>query len=95
MCHRRNLLCSSCSSFFQIYQKGGFLRSDKLIATADCKLIDLEEKVHIHESVDLMEGRKQTGGKLNFRVIYYFFLITLISSCVFGKQKVEWNCASF
>ncbi|VDK72576.1 unnamed protein product [Onchocerca ochengi] len=53
---------------FEIYQKGGFLRSDKLIATADCKLIDLEEKVHIHESIDLMEGRKQTGGKLNYRV---------------------------
>ncbi|VDO40173.1 unnamed protein product, partial [Onchocerca flexuosa] len=53
---------------FQIYQKGGFLRSDKLIATADCKLIDLEEKVHVHESIDLMEGRKQTGGKLNYRI---------------------------
>ncbi|KAL3998521.1 hypothetical protein ACH3XW_15385 [Acanthocheilonema viteae] len=53
---------------FEIYQKGGFLRSDKLIATADCKLIDLEEKVHIHESIDLMEGRKKTGGKLNYRV---------------------------
>ncbi|CAG9534501.1 unnamed protein product [Cercopithifilaria johnstoni] len=53
---------------FEIYQKGGFLRSDKLIATADCKLIDLEEKVHINESVDLMEGRKQTGGKLNYQL---------------------------
>uniref|UniRef100_A0AAF5RWP9 C2 domain-containing protein n=1 Tax=Wuchereria bancrofti TaxID=6293 RepID=A0AAF5RWP9_WUCBA len=53
---------------FEIYQKGGFLRSDKLIATADCKLIDLEEKVHIHESINLMDGRKQTGGKLIYQV---------------------------
>ncbi|KAK6106266.1 hypothetical protein QQG55_23535 [Brugia pahangi] len=53
---------------FEIYQKGGFLRSDKLIATADCKLIDLEEKVYIHESIDLMDGRKQTGGKLIYQV---------------------------
>ncbi|VIO96344.1 Uncharacterized protein BM_BM6408 [Brugia malayi] len=53
---------------FEIYQKGGFLRSDKLIATADCKLIDLEEKVCIHKSIDLMDGRKQTGGKLIYQV---------------------------
>uniref|UniRef100_A0A0R3RRE9 C2 domain-containing protein n=1 Tax=Elaeophora elaphi TaxID=1147741 RepID=A0A0R3RRE9_9BILA len=53
---------------FEIYQKGGFLRSDKLIATADCKLTDLEEKVCIYASIDLMEGRKQTGGKLNYQV---------------------------
>ncbi|VDN90458.1 unnamed protein product [Brugia pahangi] len=60
--------CLKFELFFQIYQKGGFLRSDKLIATADCKLIDLEEKVYIHESIDLMDGRKQTGGKLIYQV---------------------------
>uniref|UniRef100_A0A915Q632 C2 domain-containing protein n=1 Tax=Setaria digitata TaxID=48799 RepID=A0A915Q632_9BILA len=53
---------------FEIYQKGGFLRSDKLIATADCKLSGLEEKVYIRESLNLMEGRKQAGGKLNYQV---------------------------
>lgn len=58
-------------SIFQVYQKGGFLRSDKLIGTADCKLSDLEEKAQIHESVDLMEGRKQVGGKLEYRVIFF------------------------
>ncbi|VDN45681.1 unnamed protein product [Gongylonema pulchrum] len=43
-------------------------RSDMLVGTADCKLSDLEEKAHIHECVDLMEGRKQAGGKLEYRV---------------------------
>ncbi|KAM3720361.1 Coiled-coil and C2 domain-containing protein 1-like [Dirofilaria immitis] len=53
---------------FEIYQKGNFLRSDRLIATADCKLVDLEEKALIHENVNLMEGRKQAGGKLNYQI---------------------------
>ncbi|VDM97619.1 unnamed protein product [Thelazia callipaeda] len=53
---------------FEIYHKGGFLRSDKLIATADCKLNALEEKACIQKSIDLMEGRKQTGGKLLYMI---------------------------
>uniref|UniRef100_A0A915BT43 C2 domain-containing protein n=1 Tax=Parascaris univalens TaxID=6257 RepID=A0A915BT43_PARUN len=53
---------------FEVYQKGGFLRSDKLLGTADCKLALLEEKAHIHECVDLMEGRRPAGGKIEFKV---------------------------
>uniref|UniRef100_A0A9J2PQA3 C2 domain-containing protein n=1 Tax=Ascaris lumbricoides TaxID=6252 RepID=A0A9J2PQA3_ASCLU len=53
---------------FEVYQKGGFLRSDKLLGTADCKLALLEEKAHIHESVDLMEGRRPAGGKIEFKI---------------------------
>lgn len=66
-----------------------------MIATADCKLVDLEEKVQIHESIDLMEGRKQTGGKLNYRVISYLFSINLSFFMFSDKQKTEWNCTFF
>ncbi|MFH4980547.1 hypothetical protein AB6A40_007256 [Gnathostoma spinigerum] len=53
---------------FEVYQKGGFLRSDKLLGTADCKLIALEEKTRVHQIVDLLEGRRNTGGKLEFKI---------------------------
>lgn len=53
---------------FEVYQKGGFLRSDRLLGSADCKLIALEAKARLHESVDLLEGRKPTGGKLEYEV---------------------------
>ncbi|VDM47899.1 unnamed protein product [Toxocara canis] len=53
---------------FEVYQKGGFLRSDRLLGTADCKLPILEQKAHLHESVDLMEGRRAAGGKIEFMI---------------------------
>ncbi|GMT37638.1 hypothetical protein PFISCL1PPCAC_28935, partial [Pristionchus fissidentatus] len=46
----------------EVYQKGGFLRSDKLIGTGECKLDGLEIKAEVEEGTPLKEGRKATGG---------------------------------
>ena len=53
---------------FQIYQKGGFLRSDKLLGTCEWKLDELEGKAEMEESLPLKEGRKAVGGLLSARV---------------------------
>jgi len=53
---------------FEVFQKGGFLRSDKLLGTCDCKLSTLESSSQLHESLDLMDGRKQIGGKLEVKI---------------------------
>ncbi|KAL7741740.1 hypothetical protein ACLKA6_000354 [Drosophila palustris] len=53
---------------FEIYSRGGFLRSDTLIGAVNVKLAQLETKCEIHDTYDLMEGRKQVGGKLEIKV---------------------------
>ncbi|KAF8368089.1 hypothetical protein PRIPAC_85918, partial [Pristionchus pacificus] len=52
----------------EVYQKGGFLRSDKLIGTGECKLDGLETKAEVEEGAPLKEGRKATGGVVSARV---------------------------
>ncbi|XP_041449741.1 coiled-coil and C2 domain-containing protein 1-like isoform X2 [Drosophila obscura] len=52
----------------EIYSRGGFLRSDTLIGTVNVKLQPLETKCDIHDTYDLMDGRKQVGGKLEIKV---------------------------
>lgn len=52
----------------EVYSRGGFLRSDVLIGTATVKLQPLETACEIHDSFDLMDGRKTNGGKLEIRV---------------------------
>ncbi|KAL5275169.1 CC2D1A family protein [Megaselia abdita] len=51
-----------------VYSRGGFLRSDVLIGTVNVKLQQLEAKCDIHDSFDIMDGRKVTGGKLEVKV---------------------------
>ncbi|KMY89697.1 coiled-coil and C2 domain-containing protein 1-like isoform X1 [Drosophila simulans] len=46
----------------------GFLRSDTLIGTVNVKLQPLETKCEIHDTYDLMDGRKQVGGKLEVKI---------------------------
>ncbi|KAH8249506.1 hypothetical protein KR032_010088 [Drosophila birchii] len=46
----------------------GFLRSDTLIGTVNVKLQPLETKCDIHDTYDLMDGRKQVGGKLEVKI---------------------------
>lgn len=48
----------------EIYIKGGFLRSDKLLANCAIKLQPLENSTTLHNAYELLEGRRQTGGKL-------------------------------
>ncbi|KAK0425709.1 hypothetical protein QR680_009332 [Steinernema hermaphroditum] len=53
---------------FEVYQKGGFLRSDKLLGTTEFKINDLENKATIDGIVALMDGRKPAGGRLAVNV---------------------------
>lgn len=53
---------------FEVWAKGGFLRSDVLIGTASVKLADLLNHCQIHQAVDLMDGRKPVGGKLEVKI---------------------------
>ncbi|XP_055854833.1 coiled-coil and C2 domain-containing protein 1-like isoform X2 [Episyrphus balteatus] len=53
---------------FEVYSRGGFLRSDTLIGTVNAKLQPLETKCETHDTYDLMEGRKTVGGKLEIKI---------------------------
>lgn len=52
----------------EVYYRRGFLKSDKLLATIGVKLQPLETKCTIHDSFDLMDGRKSVGGKLEVKL---------------------------
>ncbi|XP_052492862.1 coiled-coil and C2 domain-containing protein 1B isoform X2 [Budorcas taxicolor] len=49
---------------FEIFHKG----SDKLVGTAQLKLERLENECEIREIVEVLDGRKPTGGKLEVKV---------------------------
>ncbi|KAM5247658.1 coiled-coil and C2 domain-containing protein 1B isoform 2-T2 [Ctenodactylus gundi] len=53
---------------FEIFHKGSFFRSDKLVGTTHLKLERLENECEIREIVEVMDGRKPTGGKLEVKV---------------------------
>ncbi|KAL9925930.1 lethal (2) giant discs 1 isoform 2-T2 [Glossina fuscipes fuscipes] len=53
---------------FEVFSRGGFLRSDNLIGTATVKLQPLETKCDVHDTFNLMEGRKVVGGKLEIKL---------------------------
>lgn len=53
---------------FEIWSKGGFFRGDTLIGTVVVKLQLLETKCMLHDSFDVMDGRKTTGGKLEVKL---------------------------
>ncbi|CAL8279090.1 unnamed protein product [Lota lota] len=52
----------------EILHKGGFLRSDKLVGSALVKLEQLESQSEIREIVEVMDGRKHTGGRIEVKV---------------------------
>uniref|UniRef100_A0AAR2IS88 Coiled-coil and C2 domain-containing protein 1B n=1 Tax=Pygocentrus nattereri TaxID=42514 RepID=A0AAR2IS88_PYGNA len=52
----------------EVFHKGGFLRSDKPVGTALIKLEKLETQSEVREIVEVMDGRKPTGGRLEVRV---------------------------
>ncbi|GFQ75638.1 coiled-coil and C2 domain-containing protein 1-like [Trichonephila clavata] len=52
----------------EVWSKGGFLRSDTLLGTVNVKLVDLESKCLVHDSFNLMDGRKACGGKLEVKL---------------------------
>lgn len=53
---------------FEIFHKGSFFRSDKLVGVAHLKLERLENECEIREILEVLEGRKSTGGKLEVKV---------------------------
>ncbi|GIX70819.1 coiled-coil and C2 domain-containing protein 1-like [Caerostris extrusa] len=52
----------------EVWSKGGFLRSDSLLGIVHVKLVDLESKCAVHDSFNLMDGRKACGGKLEVKL---------------------------
>ncbi|XP_077461156.1 coiled-coil and C2 domain-containing protein 1A [Stigmatopora argus] len=53
---------------FEIIHKGGLFKTDKIVGTAQLKLDALENRCDIREIIEVMDGRKATGGKLEVRV---------------------------
>ncbi|XP_078074701.1 coiled-coil and C2 domain-containing protein 1B isoform X2 [Mustelus asterias] len=53
---------------FEIFHKGGFLRNDKPVGTAQLKLDKLETECEVREIVEIFDGRKSTGGRLELKV---------------------------
>uniref|UniRef100_A0A3B5MQU0 C2 domain-containing protein n=1 Tax=Xiphophorus couchianus TaxID=32473 RepID=A0A3B5MQU0_9TELE len=52
----------------ELLHKGGFLRSDKPVGSALIKLDKLESQSEIREIVEVMDGRKHTGGRVEVKV---------------------------
>uniref|UniRef100_A0A3Q3XRF7 Coiled-coil and C2 domain-containing protein 1B n=1 Tax=Mola mola TaxID=94237 RepID=A0A3Q3XRF7_MOLML len=53
---------------FEIFHKGGLFKTDKVVGTAQLKLEALENHCDVREIIEVMDGRKATGGKLEVRV---------------------------
>ncbi|XP_022611331.1 coiled-coil and C2 domain-containing protein 1A isoform X1 [Seriola dumerili] len=53
---------------FEIIHKGGLFKTDKVVGTAQLKLEALENHCDLREIIEVMDGRKATGGKLEVRV---------------------------
>ncbi|XP_029008709.1 coiled-coil and C2 domain-containing protein 1A [Betta splendens] len=53
---------------FEVIHKGGLFKTDKVVGTAHLKLEGLENHCDIREIIEVMDGRKATGGKLEVRV---------------------------
>ncbi|KAF3687338.1 Coiled-coil and C2 domain-containing protein 1A [Channa argus] len=53
---------------FEIIHKGGLFKTDKVVGTAQLKLEALENHCEFREIIEVMDGRKATGGKLEVRV---------------------------
>ncbi|VEN43146.1 unnamed protein product [Callosobruchus maculatus] len=58
--------CGAASDF--LYCCSGFFRGDSLIGAVNVKLQPLETQCEIHDSFDLLEGRKKVGGKLEIQI---------------------------
>ncbi|XP_044134677.1 coiled-coil and C2 domain-containing protein 1A [Bufo gargarizans] len=49
---------------FEVIQKGGLFKSDRVLGTAHLKLEALENCCEIRDILEVMEGRRPTGGKI-------------------------------
>lgn len=55
-----------------VYQKGGFLRSDKFCGEADIPFGDVNNQATVHIEQDLLDHRKKTGAKITVEVIVVY-----------------------
>lgn len=53
---------------FEIIHKGNLFKNDRVVGTAQVKLEALENNCDFREFIEVMDGRKATGGKLEVRV---------------------------
>ncbi|XP_009075984.1 PREDICTED: coiled-coil and C2 domain-containing protein 1B [Acanthisitta chloris] len=53
---------------FEVFHKGSFFRSDKHVGTAHLKLEKLETECEVRQIIEIFDGRKPTGGKLEVKV---------------------------
>ncbi|XP_029918203.1 coiled-coil and C2 domain-containing protein 1A [Myripristis murdjan] len=53
---------------FEIIHKGGLFKTDKVIGNAQLKLEGLDNQCDIRDIIEVLDGRKATGGKLEVRV---------------------------
>ncbi|XP_059061811.1 coiled-coil and C2 domain-containing protein 1-like isoform X2 [Achroia grisella] len=53
---------------FEIYARGGWFRSDRLLGSLAVKLAPLEAAVTLHDSYPLMDGRRPAGGSLEVKL---------------------------
>ncbi|XP_069783375.1 coiled-coil and C2 domain-containing protein 1A isoform X2 [Narcine bancroftii] len=49
---------------FEILHKGGLFKNDRVVGTAQLKLDKLESRCEIREILEVLDGRKTTGGRL-------------------------------
>ncbi|XP_072512924.1 coiled-coil and C2 domain-containing protein 1A isoform X2 [Salminus brasiliensis] len=52
---------------FEVIHKGGLFKTDKVVGNAQLKLEALENQCEIREIIEVLDGRKATGGKLEVR----------------------------
>ncbi|XP_069051742.1 coiled-coil and C2 domain-containing protein 1A [Lepisosteus oculatus] len=52
----------------EVVHKGGLFKNDKVVGTVQLKLEALESKCEIRELLEVLDGRKSTGGHLEVRV---------------------------
>ncbi|NXW11626.1 C2D1A protein, partial [Fregetta grallaria] len=53
---------------FEVAHKGGLFKTDRVLGTAQLKLEALETACEVREIVELLDGRRPTGGKLEVTV---------------------------
>ncbi|XP_066516809.1 coiled-coil and C2 domain-containing protein 1A isoform X2 [Hoplias malabaricus] len=53
---------------FEVVHKGGLFKTDKVVGNAQLKLEALENQCEVREIIEVLDGRKSTGGKLEVQV---------------------------
>lgn len=53
---------------FEVVHKGGLFKTDRVLGTAQLKLGTLETACEVHEILEVLDGRRPTGGRLEVMV---------------------------